>query len=480
MGMKGVLHILHTNDLHSHFSEMAHISTGLRTMRQALQEQGQPVVTVDLGDHMDRMTLKTEATWGRANVEILNESGYDLVTIGNNEGLTFPREELNRLYENASFNVLCANLIDSATKKVPEFMEPYVIQTYGDVKVGWIGLTAPFSSFPFYKLLGFETRDPFEAAGAIVETIRPQVDVVVVLSHLGYNFDVELARSTRGIDVILGGHTHTYLPDGEMINQTLVCQTGKFGQHIGHVRVQYDKETREVESLKAACIPSADYEADRNIEELITKHRQRAEDIMSEVVVRLDRDLPVSWQEESPLANLLAVGLRAWTDADIGVVNSGALLFSLKKGPVTRKDMLALCPHPINPCKMKLTGAQLRIILEESLDEGNVNREIRGFGFRGKVLGRLSIAGADVYFNPKGERGKRIERILVHGEPIQDDKLYTVGTIDMFTFGIVFPAFKRGSEVKYYLPEFLRDVLQQELKKEHSLEECSKKHWHDI
>ncbi|GEN33351.1 5'-nucleotidase C-terminal domain-containing protein [Aneurinibacillus danicus] len=74
-------------------------------------------------------------------------------------------------------------------------------------------------------------------------------------------------------------------------------------------------------------------------------------------MICLKYDLPVSWEEESPLPNLLAAGLRSRVDEEIGLVNSGTLLFSLEKGDVTCKDLLSLCPHPINPCRMKLTGA---------------------------------------------------------------------------------------------------------------------------
>ncbi|WP_205628736.1 hypothetical protein, partial [Acinetobacter baumannii] len=70
---------------------MPYIATGLKTLRSTLQKKGQTVVTVDVGDHMDRMRLQSEATLGQANVHVLNDMGYDVVTIGNNEGLTLPR-----------------------------------------------------------------------------------------------------------------------------------------------------------------------------------------------------------------------------------------------------------------------------------------------------------------------------------------------------------------------------------------------------
>ncbi|AMA71956.1 MULTISPECIES: bifunctional metallophosphatase/5'-nucleotidase [Aneurinibacillus] len=476
LNKKNTLHILHTNDLHSHFEEMARIATGLKQLRLELQKQGYPVVTVDLGDHMDRMRLQTEATWGQVNVDVLNETRYDFVTIGNNEGLTFPRPKFNELYRNAAFSVICANLLDAKTKQPPPFLRSYTITKYGDFTVGWIGVTASFPEV--YKLLGFITLDPTRVVAEQVASIRPYVDIIIVLSHVGYQWDVEMARNIDGIDVILGAHTHTYLAEGERINHTLVCQTGKFGQNIGHVTITYDKLKKTICKLEARCLPTHLYKPDGKVERIVDRHRRHAEQVMGEVVARLEYDLPVSWEEESPLGNLLAAGLRSWVDAEIGIVNSGTLLFSLEKGNITRKDILSLCPHPINPCRMKLTGEQLLDILEESLNEEIIKKQIQGFGFRGKVLGCLCVDGADIYYNPLAPVGRRIVRVEVQGRPLRKKQLYSVGTIDMFTFGIVFPTFQKGLGTKFYLPEFLRDVLEKQLRTKEALEKSLNRHWY--
>jgi 5'-nucleotidase len=475
---EGTLHVLHTNDIHSHFEEMARIATGCKSLRQSLQEQGHTVVTVDVGDHMDRMRLETEATWGQANIEILNVTGYDIVTVGNNEGLTFPREEFDQLYRNAAFSVVCANLLDAQTNGLPPYLQPYVIKRYGDFTVGWIGVTAPFAEV--YKLLGLEVYEHEQVVADTVALLRSRVDAIIVLSHVGYRCDVEMARTIQGIDVILGAHTHTYLPKGEYVNNTLICQTGKFGQNIGHLTIRYDRQTKHIIDKKTCCVSVQQYEPDQEIEAIIQFHRTEAETIMGEVVTRLHHPLPVSWKEESSLANLLAAGLRSWVGADIGMVNSGTLLFSLPSGQVTRKDLLELCPHPINPCRMKLTGKQLLLILEESLDERVIQREVRGFGFRGKIIGRLSVDGADIYYRPDAPLGQRIAKVHIQGRPLKEDYMYTVGTIDMFTFGIVFPEFTQGKDIKFYVPEFLRDVLREQLQKQEALEEIQKFHWHAI
>lgn len=469
------LQILHTNDIHSHFPEMARIATGIKSLTAIAAEKEMYSVTVDIGDHMDRMYGNTEATWGQANIDVMNAMGYRLATVGNNEGLTFPREKFDDLYKRARFQVICANLVDSATGQLPPFFKPYVIEEYPDgLRVAWIGVTAPYHRF--YCLLGLTPINPIEKVQEIVDEIQGKADLVVLLSHLGYNADLDLANKINGIHLILGSHTHTLLPQGERVANTLICQAGKFGDYFGKVEIQYN-QAKEIEKISATCIPSADFAPDIEIGALLLEQKKQSEEILDVEVVHLGQEIPVSWVEESPLGNVLAHGLKSWVGADLGIVNSGTLLFSLPPGPITRKNLLDICPHPINPCKMELSGEQLKKIFEESLYQEVINRELRGFGFRGKKIGWLNVAGGHIHYDPTYPEGNRIREIWVGDELLQENRNYTIGTIDMFTFGIVFPTFKQGRSLRFYFPEFLRDVLQRELGNEKTLQESHQQHW---
>ena len=109
------LTILHTNDLHSHLENWPKIRRYLDSRRQALQESS-GVLTVDLGDFVDRWHPLTEATNGKANIRLMNEAHYDVATIGNKEGIGNSKAELNHLYDEADFQVLLANLYDPKTQ----------------------------------------------------------------------------------------------------------------------------------------------------------------------------------------------------------------------------------------------------------------------------------------------------------------------------------------------------------------------------
>ncbi|WP_236339715.1 5'-nucleotidase C-terminal domain-containing protein, partial [Paenibacillus plantiphilus] len=187
---------------------------------------------------------------------------------------------------------------------------------------------------------------------------------------------------------------------------------------------------------------------------------------------------PARAERESPLGNLLAAGLRRWTDAEIGIVNAGQLLGGLAAGDVTEGDIHALCPSPINPCRMKLSGTALRSALEEALLGEFIDKEIRGFGFRGSVLGTLAVDGLEIHWNPNGAPYDKIVSITVNGEPFDDNRRYTIGTIDMFTFGVGYETIKGGTDVHFFLPEFIRDVLAAELVDAEALSRCNARNWH--
>jgi len=104
------LHILHTNDLHSHFERMPKIATLLSQLQREGNRRDEAWIAVDVGDHMDRGRMETEGTGGMANRAVLEATGYQVVTLGNNELLTFSRETLDRLYAGVPFSVVGTNI----------------------------------------------------------------------------------------------------------------------------------------------------------------------------------------------------------------------------------------------------------------------------------------------------------------------------------------------------------------------------------
>ncbi len=104
------IHIFHTNDLHSHFKYWPRMQSYVKEKRAQFAAIGETSYLFDVGDHLDRSNIYTEATIGQGNIQLLNEAGYDVVTIGNNEGITLSHDELYHLYDEATFDVVVANV----------------------------------------------------------------------------------------------------------------------------------------------------------------------------------------------------------------------------------------------------------------------------------------------------------------------------------------------------------------------------------
>ncbi|WP_054957020.1 bifunctional metallophosphatase/5'-nucleotidase [Paenibacillus dakarensis] len=459
--------ILHTNDIHSHFEMMSANAAVISRERKAAGEQA--VLALDIGDHMDRAAVETEGTMGQANVDVINLTGYDAITIGNNEGLTVPPSALEAAYAGLLCPVVCCNLYELDSGKPPAWMKEHIIIEKNGIKIGITGATAPFSQF--YTLLGWNSRDPETSIAQQVQLLRDQVDVLIVMSHLGIIADKILAERIPGIDIILGGHTHHLLEEPLFIEGTAVCGAGKFGNYVGKVIVEWKPDEGRYAVTGGSCIPVSGEELDPEVERAVLIHRQQAEEHLKEAVAITDRKLEIHYDQESSFANLLAQAVRHYASSDISIVNSGQLLGSLPDGEISAGMIHSLCPSPINPCVIKLSGADILQALEESLLPEYYDKKIFGYGFRGKVLGGLAVDGMEVLYNNEGSSYHKIIQASVQGIPIEREREYRVGTLDMFTFKVGYESLAKGKDIVFMLPEFLRDLLRQELSRPGALEQ---------
>jgi 5'-nucleotidase len=449
--VREIIHIYHTNDLHSHFEHWSRIRDFLKMRKQWHLDEGEPVYLFDIGDHVDRWHPLSEATLGKGNIDFLNEVGFDAVTIGNNEGITLDYEDLNGLYENAEFHVIVGNLLDQSSQP-PRWAKTYhIYQTNSGMKIGIIGLTAYFK--PFYKALGWNITSPLDELEKLVQELHPQVDMVILLSHLGIRDDELIATRFPEIDVILGAHTHHVLHQGKEIKGTMLGAAGKYGHYVGHMMVEVDTANKKIVGKKAQLyeqqeLPPAEMEEQENLE-----WYQKGEALLRGKVTELAQPLAVDWFNPSPLPDVLCDGLAEWCEADCAFLNSGLLIDGLEEGAVTKQDLHRILPHPINPCLIEMKGAELKEIIKQTFNEEWPHLQVKGLGFRGKVMGRFVYT--NIQFNGR--------EILIGQKPIDPQKIYKLALPDMFTFGHFFPDLQR-LEKKYFMPEFLRDILQWKLK----------------
>lgn len=251
--------ILHTNDTHSQIEE---IRTGkgagtggvhrrAEYFRQVLSQYGKDhVLILDAGDY-NQGTPYFTVFGGDIEIEIMNALGYDVVAIGNHEydnGV----DELARRLSKAKFQTVCANYDFSGTP-LESLVKPYVIVEKAGKKIGIFGLTASLRNLVARQNLdGVVYMDAFAAADKWAEYLRKvkKCDLVIALTHLGYSGypdqpnDVALAKDSENIDIIVGGHSHTFLKTDRVYKNrvgrdVVVVQTGAQGEWVGRFDINF-------------------------------------------------------------------------------------------------------------------------------------------------------------------------------------------------------------------------------------------------
>lgn len=455
--MKETLHIYYTSDLHSHFENWPKIVHFLKEKTQQHKRKHEPYLILDNGDHLDRVQPISEASKGLSNVRLLNEAQYDVVTFGNNEGITLDRDEFYHLYDEANFSVVCANVVSQNGDK-PDWLKRYVIKEVSpNFKVGIVGLTAPFNHF--YHPMGWDALDPLKQLKLTLTELTPQVDSIILLSHLGVDQDELIAKFFDKVDLIIGGHTHHLFKEGKQINNSILTAVGKFGHYVGEATLTFDYEKRVVLEKNAYALSVKTLPEDKETSTLLHTLYEQANQAMNDVVCTLTAPLDIDWFKETTLIKSLTETLKSWTGADIAMLNAGIVLESLPKGDVTLLDLHRICPHPINPAVVEITGRELQEVIREGLTERYTHYPVVGYGFRGKVMGVLVYDGVEIELKEADCHEPLIRSIYINQKLLDPNETYTLATADMFTFGHLAPNIAHARKKTYFMPEFMRDLL---------------------
>lgn len=434
------LTIYHTNDIHSHLHDYERIAA---YMAQHRPELNHPSLYIDIGDHVDLSAPVTEATHGQKNVQLLNAAHCDIATIGNNEGMTISHDDLNALYEDADFTVTCSNVFDEEGN-LPHHMTSSFIETIEDTRILFVAATAPFT--PFYRALDWVVTDPMAAIKDEIEKQKGQYDVLVVMSHCGIFFDRKLCEELPEIDVIFGSHTHHYFEHGEMKNGVLMVAAGKYGHYLGEVDLNI--ENKKVVHKEAKLLPVD------TLPEVDTHFAEEGKSLMSDPIIDHPIDLPRRTDIITKTSYLLAQSVYEFTHADCTIINAGLIVKGIDGPRVTEFDVHQMLPHPINAVRIKISGKDLKAVILTAEEQNYMHEHAQGLGFRGDIFGGYILYNMG-YIESEA-------RFFVQGKEIEDDHIYTLGTIDMYTFGRYFPIFK-DLPTEYLMPEFLRDIFKKKL-----------------
>ncbi|RRK09537.1 bifunctional metallophosphatase/5'-nucleotidase [Lactiplantibacillus garii] len=444
--------ILHTNDIHSHFENWPRIRRYLLAQQARQRTAGQPVITVDLGDAVDRAHPLSEVTRGRANVDLLNQIGYNAVTIGNNEGLGLTHEELNKLYRGANFDVVLGNLTDTQTGALPDWALPgKVITTKAGTRVLLLAFTAPFTLT--YPLNGWTPASVKKRLPELLQQFAGQYDVLVILSHLGINVDRWLAKHFPSIDVIIGSHTHHLLVNGEHDHGVLLAAAGKYGEYVGQIKLAIDQHHRVIKA-EAGTVATATLPVTATDQHEIDHWQHRGEQLLAErVVARSPEQLNPHWHHASKLTALGLAAITSYAGTDLGMLNGGLFMRDLPAGPVNLNDLHTMLPHAMHVIRVTLTGQDLwRLVYEMELVRPFLNKyQIRGMGFRGQVFGYIQYQG--LKWQPERHQ------LLVNGELVDFKRTYQIALLDHHLFIPFFPTLNISGQTEILFKQFLRTVV---------------------
>ncbi|MDD6864001.1 MAG: metallophosphatase [Prevotella sp.] len=254
--------ILHTNDTHSTIEPVSRYSkvkeaagkagcVRRATMVKQLREQNPDILLFDSGDFSQGSTFYTMYK-GDVEVGLMNIMGYDAATIGNHE-FDFGLDNLARLARQAKFPIVCSNC-DFTGTPCQDVIKKYCVMVRDGVRIGVFGLTPKIEGLVMKEnIAGVKYIDPIQATKEMVSVLRDKerCDIVVCLSHLGWKLapeyidDQVLISSTTGIDIVLGGHSHTYMKEMEWVDNAEgksipVDQNGKHGAFVGKITLKLE------------------------------------------------------------------------------------------------------------------------------------------------------------------------------------------------------------------------------------------------
>jgi 2',3'-cyclic-nucleotide 2'-phosphodiesterase (5'-nucleotidase family) len=390
-----------------------------------------------LGDFMFQNYLSI------AELEIMKALGYDAMELGNHEFDLYPstlKYVLNEAgFPGSGFPILCANLDLSGDPELGYFVQPYTIKDYGDLKVGLLGLLTE-STNQISNPSPVIVLPPLSVAQFWVDSLKNGLDcdIVVLLSHLGIFGDQLLASSVTGIDVIVGGHTHTTVTTPIQIGNTLILQAGEFGRYLGKLTLYFNNKTitnwnYQLQSVDSS-IPeeptlaymistlSAGVEADPRFGPVYT-------DVVSQAKTDLKKPLGEGLFKDNPLGNLVSDALRNKTGTDIAFYPQGFCSQTIYAGPVKGADIWQAIPYGFD----EASGLGFKLATFQT-DGMSI---IYGLEFSVYYLPYmedffLHCSNFSYAYNSTSTPGSRIDysSILVNGQPLNPYSNYTVTVPD--------------------------------------------------
>ena len=448
------LRILWTNDTHGYLSPLYHREEGDDRFVEHARREGRvggfayiaSVISRQRNQLPERtLLLDSGDTWhgtvvpvrlgGTPVVEVMNAMGYDAMAPGNVD-FFYDQDTLKRLFAAAKFPIVAANFYDAGFNEPVELpnVRPYIIKQLGDKKVAVVGMAYHWmSKVVDHKEWSFGLR--MDEVQSIINRLRTRehVDLVILLSHMGWKVDEEYARRVSGIDVIVGAHTHDILYRPSLIynkdsqRDVLIVQSGSHGKMVGQLDLKVNNGRVTAYQQTLFPVYSSDIKPDPIIADMIEKLRAPYKAELERVIGKTKTLLYRQGTWQSPADNLVSDALRARTSQDITITQPGRYGASILPGPITVEDIYNLVPTEAQVYQMKFEGQTLRDMLEAAVDNVVTDNELLRIGGN---MWRFS--GIELSLDLSQSHPNRIQGIKINGSPMIEDQLYSVAEFNMY------------------------------------------------
>ena len=439
--------ILHSNDVHGAITGYACIAA----LKTDYESKGAEVILVDAGDY-SQGTTNVSTTKGADAVAMMNAAGYDVVTIGNHE-FDYGYEQLMDNMSKAEFKVVCADVFDADGTTI--FDANYTYTTKSGVKVGFFGLETPEAQTKvnpaLIKGLTFATDDLWTVSQKQIDALA-DADVVICLSHLGVDNETkpytsyDLWNNTKGIDMIIDGHSHTVMTKGD--KNEPIQSTGTAFANIGVIVIDDASKKIESNELVAVTDTMAKDEAVAAAAEKIIDRVKAEYDVKFAVSkVELNGAKAPNGNRDSETNNGDLItdamvwqvlqnkdGLTVNEDHVVAITNGGGIRAAIKPGDVTKNDINTVLPFGNTVAVVYVTGAELLEALEASTycTPGAIGGfpQVSGINFT-LHTGKAYDANAETYPNSTYYGPKSINRVVINsinGKEFKENEIYAVVT----------------------------------------------------
>ena len=422
--------ILHSNDMHGQFLAETDKKNGrlvggialLSGFINKVRREEEDVLYVIAGDMLQGSMIDSEFK-GISTIEIMNYLAPDVASLGNHE-FDYGLSHVLFLEKMANFPIISANLYIKPTHK--RLMQPYVILKKAGFKIMFIGILTEktmdalnqdslVSSF-------ISLEEASQEVGRIINAFKnDDIDLTVLLTHIGYDEDIALAKMLLpewGVDLIIGGHSHTFLEQPANVNNILIAQAAVGTDQIGRFDIVVDGDTNSITEFKWQLIPiNKDLaEPDENLAEYIGSFETVVDRKYNSIMCRFTETLTHPKREiETSLGNLFADCLADLGQCDVLLIGSGSIR-NKELGPVVKLgDYRACFPYQDYMTRFTINGEQLRRIFTHTMRPENRNGQGECYQVNGKIRAEYN------------DQQHALTSLTFDGKPVSDAGCYTIG-----------------------------------------------------